>query len=68
MGSTPNTHVTIVRRKDSIQRNFGRHVGACLQWRVDACNARSQRDPSNSAVIKMAGRFDWNSVSCALSN
>ena len=57
-----------VRRKDSIQRNFGRHVEACLQGHLGAYNARLQRDPSNSVAIKMAGRFDWNSISCALSS
>ena len=62
MGSIPNTYVTNVRRKDSIQKNFGGHVEACLQRRVDAGNARSQRDPSSSAAREMAGCFDWNSV------
>ena len=60
MGSIPNTYVTNVRSKDSIQQNFGRHVEACLQRCVDARNARSQRDPSNSTARKMVGWFDWN--------
>ena len=68
MGSTPNTYVMIVRRKDSIQQNFGRHVEACLQKRVDASNAHSQRHPSNSAARKMAGWFDWNFLGRALSS
>ena len=42
--------------------SFGRHVEVCLQRRVDACNACSQRDPSSSAARKMAGWFDWNSI------
>ena len=67
VGSIPNTYVTNVRRKDSIQQNFGRHVEACLQRRVDACNARSRRDPSNSVARKMAGWSDWNFVGRALS-
>ena len=68
MGSIPNTYVTIVRGKDIIQQNFGRHVEACLQKRVDACNAHSQRHPSNSAARKMAGWFDWNFLGRALSS
>ena len=68
MGSIPNTYVTSVRRKDSIQQNFSRHVEPCLQRRVDVCNARSQKDPSNSAARKMAGWFDWNSVDWTLSS
>ena len=68
VGSTPNTYVTIVRRKDSTQENFGRHVEAYLQKRVDASNAHSQRHPSNSAARKMAGWFDWNFLGRALSS
>ena len=47
---------------------FCRYVEACLQRRVDACNAWSQRYPSNSAARKMAGWYDWNSVGRALSS
>ena len=68
MGSTPNTYVTIVRRKDIIQQNFGRHVEACLQKRVDASNAHSQRHPSNSAARKMVGWFDGKFLGRALSS
>ena len=46
----------------------GTHVEARLQRRMDACNARSQRDPSNSAARKMDGWFDWNFVGRALSS
>ena len=48
--------------------DFDRHVEACLQRRVDAHNAHSQRDPSKSAARKMAGWFDWNFVGRALSS
>ena len=68
MGCTPNMYVTIVRGKDSIQQNFGRHVEACLQKRVDASNAHSQRHPSNSDARNMAGWFDWNFLGRALSS
>ena len=68
MGSTLNTYVTIVRRKDSIQQNFGRHVEACLQKCVAASNAHLQRHPSNSAARKMAGWFDWNFLGRVLSS
>ena len=68
MGSIPNTYVTIVRRKDSFQQNFGRHVEACLQKHVDACNAHPRRHPSNSAARRMAGWFNWNFLGRALSS